>query len=180
MKKWMYLISVGSMTAVFMFFYFAHLKESEKREAEHKIALQKQLDAKAKEKAELEEKARIDAAAKTAARAAEDAKKEADRVAKWEAAGLEIKTTTDTLNAEADKLAKEAASLEIQLNNLRNEKEKLNRENFELSKRVELAKINKQNAEMGIQRTTEWIARRAAASSLTQMPPPLPATPAKS
>ena len=178
MKKWMYLISVGSMTAVFLFFYFAHLKESEKREAEHKVALQKQLDQKAKEKAELEEKARIDAAAKAAARAAEEAKKEADRIAKWEATSREIQNTTDGLNAETDKFAKEAAALEIQLDNLRNQKEKLNRETFELAKRVEQAKINKQNAEMGIQRTTEMIARRADASSLTKMPPPY--VPAKS
>jgi hypothetical protein len=179
MKKWMYLISVGSMLAVFLFFYFAHLKETEQREKEHAALLQKKLAEEAKHKAELEEKARLDAAAKSAARAAEEAKKEADRVAKWEAAGLDIKNTTDTLNAESDKLSKEAAALEIQLSNLRDTKEKLNRETFELAKRVELAKINKQNAEMGIQRTTEMIARRATASSLTQLPPPLPA-PAKS
>ena len=38
-------------------------------------------------------------------------------------------------------------------------------------KQVEQARINKRNAEMEIQRMTDMIAKRAADSSLTRMPP---------
>ncbi len=173
MKKWMYVISVGSMLAIFLFFYFTHLKEAEIRDKARAAQIAQQQKDDADRKALIEAKAREDATARAAARAADEAKKEADKVAKWEADGQKIKDQTDKYNTEADRLSKQAARLEIQLDTLRNDKEKANRESFELAKRVELAKIAKRNAELEIQRMTEMIARRAADSLMARPPAPV-------
>ncbi len=175
MKKWSYLISVGSMLAVFLFFYLSHMKELEirdKQRAEEVAKLQKE---EAERQALIETKAREDAERRAAERAANEAKKEADRLAKWEAENQRIKDATDEANAKGDAFAKEISQLEIQLNSLRTEKEKLNREAFEFSKRVEEARIAKRNAELEIQRMTDMIARKANDSALTRMPPAPPA-----
>lgn len=179
MKKWFYLISVGSMLAVFMFFYFAHLEEAEIKEKarqEEQARLQK---AEAERKAAIEEKARQDAARRAAERAAEEAKKQAERLAKWEAENRRIQEATDEYNALADKYSKQISELEIQLNALRTQKEKLNREAFEFAKEVEQARIEKRNAELEIQRMTDMIAKRAEESSLTRAPV-IPTTPPRS
>jgi chromosome segregation ATPase len=173
MKKWMYVISVGSMLAIFLFFYLTHMKETEILEQQKKVKFDKEQLEIAETKARNEAKAREDARTRAAARAAEEAKKEADKIAKWEAEGQKIKDQTDTYNREADRLSKDSAKLEIELDTLRNEKEKVNRATFEIAKRVESVRIDKQNAELETQRMTEMIARRASDSSLARMPAPV-------
>lgn len=170
MKKWLYLISVSSMLAIFLFFYFAHVKEVEVRDRLRAEEVAKQQAIDAQKKAEIEAKARADAEKRAAERAAADAKKEADKIAKWNADSKKIKDDTDELVAKADAYSKEASQLEIELNTLRTNKEKLNREAFEYAKQVEIARIDKRNAEMEIQRMTDMIAKRAADSALTRPP----------
>jgi len=177
MKKWMYVISVGSMLAIFLFFYLTHMKETEILEQQRKVRFEKEQKDIAETKARNEAKAREDARARAAARAAEEAKKEADKIARWEAEGQKIKDQTDTHNREADRLSKDSAKLEIELDTLRNEKENVNRATFDVAKRVERARIDKQNTEFEIQRMTEMIAQRAASSSLVRMPAPVTSKP---
>jgi hypothetical protein len=171
MKKWMYVISVGGMLAVFLFFYFAFRKEAEIKEKQRHEQLAIERKAEEERKAAIEAKAREDAAKRAEERAAAEAKKEADRLAKYQAESKKIQDATDEFNAKADAYAKEISRLEIELNTLRSNKEKLNREAFEFAKQVELARANKRNAELEIQRMTDMIAKRAANSSLTRMPP---------
>lgn len=175
MKKWMYVISVGSMLTVFLFFYFAHLKDAEAHEKVRAEQVAQQQREAAAKKAEAEEKARQDAEKRAAERAAEEAKKEADRIAKWEATSLEIQTSTNDYLAKGDQFQKQINSLELELAALRANKEKLNREAFDFAKQVERARIEKRAAELENQRMTEMIAQRAAASTLVQLPPPPPA-----
>jgi len=170
MKKWLYLISVGSMLAVFLFFYLTHLKEAEIRDPLRAEETAQQLKIEADRKADIEAKARADAEKRAADRAAEEKKKEADKLAKWEAEGQKIRDDTDGYNAKADEYSKQISNLEVELNALRTNKEKLNREAFEILKDVESAKIEKRTAELEIQRMTDMIAKRAADSSLTRPP----------
>jgi hypothetical protein len=168
MKKWMYVISVGSMLAIFLAFYFSETKKHEEKERQRAIAV---ADQKAKDdahKKQIEDAARADAEKRAAERAAAEAKKEADRVAKWEAIGREIQADTDKFNADADRSAKKAAELELQLSALRAAKEKLNREAFELAKQVEQGKIARRTAELEIQRYTAMVASKANQSSLAR------------
>lgn len=170
MKKWMYVISVGSMLAVFLFFYFAHLKEVEIRDKARAEQLAKEQKAEAERKAAIEAKAREDAERRAAQRAEEERKKEADKLAKWEAINKEIRDATAGYNAKADEYSKQISQLEVELNALRSQKEKLNREAFEFQKQVEAARIEKRNAELEIQRMTDMIAKRASDSSMARAP----------
>ncbi|MEO7597431.1 MAG: hypothetical protein ABIV50_00760 [Opitutus sp.] len=176
MKKWMYVISVGGMLAIFLFFYFAFLKESEIKEQQRIEHVAQERKAEDARKAAIEEKARQDAAKRAAERTASEAKKEADKLARYEAESQKIQDATNAANAKADAYSKQISSLDIELNTLRSNKEKLNREAFEFAKKVEQARINKRNAELEIQRMTDIIAKRAGDSALTRMPPaPAPA-----
>jgi membrane protein involved in colicin uptake len=170
MKKWMYVISVGSMLAIFLVLYFAETKKHDERERVRAAEVAKKKADEDARKAAIEAAAKADADKRAAQRAADEAKKEADRVAKWEAEGQKIKDATDKYNAEADRSARKAAALELQLTDLRAQKEKLNREAFDLTKQVELGKINRRTAEMEIQRITAMIATKATQSSLARPP----------
>jgi hypothetical protein len=86
--------------------------------------------------------------------------------------------TTDE-NAQADKLAKEVADLDISISQARTNKEKLNRETFDLAKEVELAKISRRNAELELQRMVEMAGKKIADSSVAIAPPPPMQAPAK-
>ncbi len=170
MKKWMYVISVGSMLAIFLVFYTTETKKREAKEKQRAADVAAKVAAKKAEQAAIEAKARADAEkrAKDAADAA--AAKEAERTAKWEAVGREIQEATNKHLADADRYAKRSAELELQLTNLRAQKEKLNREAFELAKQVELGKINRRTADLEIQRITAMIAAKAGQSSLAHAP----------
>ena len=178
MKKWMYLISVGSMLAIFLVLYFSETKKREEKEHQRTIKVAADLAADKARKDAIEAAAKADADKRAAARAAEEAKKEADKVARWEEEGRKIQEATDKYNADADRSAKKAAALELQLTDLRAQKEKLNREAFDLAKQVELGKINRRTAEMEIQRIVTMIANKAAQSSLAR--PPAVVTPPSS
>jgi hypothetical protein len=168
MKKWLYVISVGSMLAIFLVFYLSETKKHDERERQRAVEVAAKKKAEDERKAGIEAAARADAEKRANQRLADEAKKEADRVAKWAAEGQRIKDATDKANADADVSAKKAAQLELELSTLRTEKEKLNREAFELAKQVELGKIKRRTAELEIQRITAMISAKAAQSSLAR------------
>jgi len=88
-----------------------------------------------------------------------------------------LKDESTDYSVQSAKFAKDAAELEIQITQTRNDREKLNREALEFSKQVELAKISRRNAELEIQRTMEMVAMKLNDSSIaTPPPPPLPTT----
>lgn len=170
MKKWLYFIFPAILTVIFLFFYLTHVKQAEEKDRIRKAEIARIQKEEADRKAEIEEKARQDAARRAAERAAIEAKKEADRIAAWEAVGKEIQDATDKNNAEADAFARQAANLEIELDALHRTKEKINAEVLEQAKAVERALVAKRTAEIEIQRRTEMIRQRVAASSMTKMP----------
>jgi predicted nucleic acid-binding Zn-ribbon protein len=176
MKKWMYVIFPSAMLGIFLFFYLASEKETERKELQRTEQLAKQKAQEAERKRVNEEKARIDAEKRRIEREADEAKKEAEKLAKYVADGKKIQDETDKLNKEGDQFAKESAALEIQIDTLRKGKDKASRDAFDLLRQVEMAKVARRNAEFEIQRTTEMISRRANESSLVR--PPVIAAPA--
>lgn len=157
MKKWLYFIVPAILTVIFIFFYVTHVAEAKEKDRIRKAEVARIQKEEADRKADIEEKARQDATRRAAERAAAEAKKEADRIAAWEAVGREIQEATDKNNAEADAFARQVANLEIELDALRRAKEKLNGEVLIQAKAVERALIEKRNAEMEIQRRTEIV-----------------------
>jgi hypothetical protein len=177
MKKWMYLIFPGIMLGLFLTFFLSHTKEVEVREAARLAAMnRKQADDLEMKKAD-EERARLDAAKNAAIRAKDEADKEAARVAKLAAQDKEVQDATDKALADAVASQKEIDRLIVELDQLHKQKDQLSREAFDVAKKVELAKVDRRNAELEIQRTTEMIVRRSGESFLNRLPPPPPPPP---
>jgi hypothetical protein len=181
MKKWMYLIFPGVMLAGFLVIYFSHKEKIEEKERAHIAQVEKEkAETDAKKKA-AEAKAREDAKKRQDERDAEEKKKEEEKAAKQAADDKKVRDQTAEYTAKGKAAGEKVAALEIELDRLRKEKDKSNRETFDLAKQVELARVARRNAELEIQRMTEMVVRRAADSSMTR-PPAIaaPAQPAKS
>lgn len=121
-------------------------------------------------RAEVEKIAQADAEKRQREREKEELAKQEKKEKDYRDGMAKLKKETDGYLAEADKLAKEAAELEIALVNGRTLRDKTNRESFEISKQMELAKINRRSAELEIQRLIEMVGNKAASSSLAAMP----------
>lgn len=178
MKKWFYLIAPACMLVVFIFLYLGSTKKIAERDRQIAEKAHAAKVAEDQRKAEIEEKARLDAKRHAEERAAEDAKKEKERAEKWAAVGKDIQDQTDGYNKEAEDLSKTVAELQQQLVQLRKSKEAANLEYLAAIKQVELARVDKRTAELDIQRMTDMIAKRAEQSAMAK--PPAPPAPAKS
>lgn len=165
-----YLFAPLILLAVFGFFYWQYMQTADEKEHQRLALIAKdKADADAK-KHEAEEKARIDAEKRTSEREAEEKRKADDKRAKYEAEIQKVRDDIAKYTGQANDSAKQSAKLEQELANLRNAKEKANREAFELNKQVERAQIDKRSAEFEIQRLTDMIARKAG-DSLMPHPP---------
>lgn len=172
-----YVIVPACLLVGFIFVYRGAVSNIEAREKHLKeMADQKAADD-AKQHQEIERKAAEDAAKQSAKRAEEDRLKQEKKDNDYKNAMNQLKTEADTYSSEADKLAKESAELELTLTQTRTLKDKTNTEVFDLTKQVELAKINRRNAELEIQRLIEMVGAKASASALTAMPPAAPPAP---
>jgi len=174
MKKLLltYVVTPGIMFGIFLFFYNGAVKDMHAKEERQKIEKKAKDDAEAARKAEIEKKALADAEKRQKDREAEDAKKAAEKEAAYAKVMAQLESDTKDENAQADKLAKEVGGLEISISQARSNKEKLNRETFDLAKEVELAKVNRRNAEIEIQRMVEIAGKKVADSSVAILPPP--------
>src|SRR5205823_3306931 len=141
MKKWMYLIFPSLLLAVFLTFYFMDAKRVAERDRLHALEVQRRTTEEAKKQADLKEKAEADAKKRADERAADIAKKEADKLARWNKAGKDIQDAFDKSTAVSNQNSIKIAAMEKELESLRNLREKTNQEYLELLKKVELAKI---------------------------------------
>lgn len=173
MNKIYYIIPVVLLGA-FLFVYRDATREMDKKEK----ARQEQIAAaKAVEEAhrkELDQKAEEEAKARQEQRDRELMEKEAKARKDYEDVMNSLKKETAEYNSDAEKYAKESAALEKKLSDMRSMREKLNKDNFDLTRQVELARISRRNAELEIQRTYEIVAKRFADSNWGNPPPPPP------
>ncbi len=169
-----YIIAPTILLVIYIFFYRGFLAENEIKEA--RVAEQKAavIAAEVAKKAETERKSREDTENRTAERAAKEKQAADERLAKYTADNKRILDDGAGYVADAQRYTRTIAELESELAALRTKKEAVGRENLELLKKVELARIAKRTAELNIQRMTEMISRRAAASSLITPPPAAP------
>jgi hypothetical protein len=122
-------------------------------------------------------KALADTEAREQAEREEEASQEADHLAKFEASKQKLADETANFQQEADSYSKQATDLQAQLDSLQATHETLARDVFELQKQVELAKIDRRNADLEIQRTYDIVTQKVADSALTKTPAPAAATP---
>jgi len=167
---------------IVLFVAFLFLWKDSKREIEIKEE-QARLEKIANDEkvaAEREERRKINEANAIAAeqrRKAEEAEKEAKKKKEYEDALQAIRDDEAKYTADLEKYKNQIAEIEKELAGVRAEKEKLARESIELSKAIAAAYIERQNAEMDVQRYAGRLARIASESPLSR-PPEIPATPA--
>lgn len=169
-----YFIVPAVLLASFLFVYNGALKEMAAKETAEKAHKAEVKAAEDKRKAEIEARATADAKRRQDERDAEEKAKIEKKERDYQDGMRKLKDEADNYTAEADRLVKESNALELQLSALRTQKEKTTREVFELTKQVEMAKINRRTAELEIQRMVDMVATKASASSLAAMPPPPP------
>lgn len=174
MKK-IYIIVPLVLLFLFSFVYRDHTAKqvvikAERAAAEAAAAAEEEARKLAAEKSSREESAR-----RTAQREAEAAAKEAARRQQWEDAGAQIAAETAKYRAEGDAHSKRVNELEIEIVELRRQKDQKTNQLLALAEEVELANVSKRNAELEIQRLVDMVAIRLAQSSLTRPPPPPPA-----
>jgi len=174
MKKWMYLIFPGAMLVVFLGLYFPDQKNSEAKEAQRQVEIQRKKDAEELQRKQLEDRARADSARREAETAADIAKRDAARVAKQAADKKNLEDEIAAVQGDNDKLSKQSAELQLKLDTLNKQRDDLSREEFELAKQVQLGEVSRSNADLEIQRVVDMISTRAAQSSMAQMPAPPP------
>ncbi len=139
-------------------------------------ALKAEEDAKS---AAAEKTSREESERRAAVREAELAAKEAARRQQWEDAGAAVAAQTKEFLSQGDTHSKRVNELEIQLVDLRRQKDQKTNELLALAEEVELANINKRNAELEVQRLVDMIAIRLAQSPMTTPPPPPATAPAR-
>lgn len=169
-----YFIVPALLLGGFIFLYRGAIDEMKIKEDKRLAQIATDKAAEEKHRHEVEEIAQKDAEKRQEERIQEEKAKQAKKEKDYNDAMAKLKKETDGYAADVKKLTKEAADLEIALLNGRISRDKLNRESFELSKQVELAKINRRSAELEIQRLIEMVGTKAGASTLAAMPPPPP------
>ena len=175
----LYIIVPLVLMVGFGFIYKDFSAKDELKKIEAAATLKAEAEAEPARKREAERISKEDADRRTAEREAEEAARLAKRRAEREAASQKIADDTNAFNTEANKLAAEAADLELKLRDIRNQRDAVAAEAFELTKQVEMPRIDKRTAELEIQRMTAMISKRAEESSMTKLPDLAPPAPAR-
>jgi preprotein translocase subunit SecF len=172
-----YVIVPAALLIGFIFVYRGAVKDMDTRDAHlREVAAEKAANEENHRK-ELEKKAQIDAAKQQKIRDDEEQAKLDKEKHDYDAAMTQLKTEADGYAAESDKLQKESNQLDLDITKTRELRDKTTAEAFDLTKQVELEKINRRNAELEIQRLVEMVGKKAADSTLAAMPPPPPPPP---
>jgi chromosome segregation ATPase len=165
-----YIIVPIVLMAVFVYFERGAAKDAVIKEQRVEADKQKDIAKKEAEKKELEEKAKIDTERRNAQRLKEEKEKDDARKAKYEAGIQKMRDDLKRYTDDVDLNNKLVAKLEKDLADKRDQRERENRAVFELSKKVELSKKMRRNAELEVQRYTEMLSSRAAESILAKPP----------
>jgi hypothetical protein len=171
MNKYYFIIPVV-LLAGFVVVYRGAVHDMEVKETRMRDAVAATKAAEEKHRKEIEAKAQEDALKRQKENEAAEKAKLEKREKDYSDAMAKLKADTDAFNAEGDRFAKDGADLELKLSEARQLREKTNRDIFEISKQVELAKISRRKSEIEIQRMVEMVGNRA--TTLAAMPPPPP------
>ncbi len=156
--------------------YYTQVAKPQMAEQE-RIEAQKIEDQKAADEVrrqQIEDKARMDAVAQQQAREAKDKEKQERLQREKDEQDRKVKEETEKFEAEAASVTKQIADMDKEIVNLRAQREQLGREVYESAAKVELAKTDRDNADLEIQRMYDMVAQKVGDSFLTKLPPPPP------
>lgn len=171
MTRFFYLILplVGMLAFGGYYFGVFHKQEVAARQAKDASVAKAKADEAERKKVE-EAKAAIEAKERAAKKRKEEEDKRALRDSRQKEEDDKLRDETKRAEDRASKLGKDHADLEVKLVEIRRSREAEQRKAFDLLREVELAKVDRRNAELAIQLDTEKIASRVDASSMVQMP----------
>ena len=173
----LYLIIPVFLLVAFLFTpglgYFSARKDIAQMEAKQQAAIDAKKAQEDAERARIQAQAEADARKHQEERDEEERKKAAAKEAAYQEAIDKLNSDIAEYSGEADKYSKQVNEYEVQLAKLRDKKEDLNSQTFDLQKKVELAKINRRTAEMEVQRMISMVADKLDTSPLMKPPPPV-------
>ncbi len=120
----------------------------------------------------IEKKAQEDARRQQMQREAQDRARAEKARKQHEQQVQEVTNDTDRFLKQAADLRSQIASTQKEIEDLRNQREQLNRQMFNDAASVETARIARRNAELDIQRMYDMVAKKVDDSFLTAMSPP--------
>ncbi len=160
MKRFIIILPPVILFAIFVFFYKAHVKELEEKQAAAKVLADKaKADEEARKKV-LQEAADKEAQRQKEARLAEIEKQKEEERNKKEERDREIIAQTEAANASSKKLQAQIIKLQADILAVRAARDKAQAEAMETKLDLEKARIAKRNAEFEIQRYTDMLAKR--------------------
>jgi predicted RNase H-like nuclease (RuvC/YqgF family) len=156
--------------------YYTQVAKPEMAEQDHLAAVKvaEQQAADDARRAEIEKKAQADAKAQQEAREQREQEKQEKARHDREEQDRQIAAETAKFETEAASLSKQISDVDKEITDLRNKREDLSREVFDSAAKVELAKIDRRNAELEIQRMYDMVGQKVNDSFLVKLPPPLP------
>jgi chromosome segregation ATPase len=123
---------------------------------------------------EIEAKAQQDALVQSKAREEKDRLKQEQLQQAKDKQDRDTKEETEKYETQALSLTKQISDMEKEIASLRAQREQTSRDVFAAAAKVETAKIDRNNAELEIQRMYDMVAQKVGDSSLTKLPPPPP------
>jgi colicin import membrane protein len=165
-----YIIVPVVLMALFVYFERGASQAALQKEQQKVVAEQKIKDEEAAKKRELEEKAKIDSEKRNVQRLKEEQEKEKKRKDDFDAKIQKLKDDVKKYTDDVEVNTKLVARLEKDLAEKREQREREARANFEFSKKVEISKKMRRDAELEVMRFNEMLARRANESLLANPP----------
>jgi len=160
MKRFIIILPPVILFAIFVFFYKAHVKELEEKQAAAKLVADKAKADEDARKKTLQEAADKEAQRQKEARLAEIEKQKEEERNKKEERDREIIAQTEAANASSKKLQAQIIKLQADILAVRTARDKAQAEAMETKLDLEKSRIAKRNAEFEIQRFTEMLAKR--------------------
>lgn len=175
MKRFIFVIIPVVGLLIFSFFYVQHLDTLKIKEEQKKAAKVEAERQENERKAIAAQKAQEDAIRRQQERDAEEEKRRKEKEQKHLDAVAGVQKQIDEHKADTAKYLQQTKDNETKLAKLRDEREALRRESYDLSKQVALSQIERRNAELEIQRFADMVVNKADQSVLAKIPTPAPA-----
>ncbi len=165
-----YIIWPVLMTLLFLGYFFYFNKGYKIEQAQEEQRIQQEIAEKEAARERAQKLAAEENRRRSEEKAKEDAAKAEERRRKQEEKDQAIRDETAERQADIDKMANEKGMLEAQLAETRRARLEAEAAAFEAARQVELAEVERRNAELEIQRAAGLIAAKMDTSSIVQIP----------
>jgi len=170
MSKYLYIIIPIVFMGLFAGYYVVETKKMEVIRLEREAKAKADAEEAARKQDELRKRSAEEARIAAEKRAADQKAKDDAKEATYQEGLQKIRNERDKYIADQNKYKEEIAVLEKELADILADIEKLSRESVTMNQSIVAALIERQNAEMEVQRLANVVARHATDSPMTRLP----------